>query len=468
MRRNKSIEACSNEANQDAIKGQAENIRIEVNDIAVIIKTGSKGKTPVLITVLPVIALLISLLPAVFAKSLTMETARTSISTLLLASIVVFYIRFNISDLCAKRLFLPIICTGFLGSLALLLYFPKPGIFVFWMFGGLIIAMLLDQRLGMLVHFAFSVLLGINYPDSPKLIIQVMLTGLLMILLSGALKQISTFVYAAIIILSSNITVAFILNNFIFPSESGFNYLYSMFSFLILLALAFAINYIYSVKFGQFAASPEKLSIAELNEKEQAEGKETAKEDNKQDSAKYFEGGDNKTDASLELLCHQNNSLLMMLKNYSAALYAHSERIADLSMRAAMELGADARLALAGGLYHEIGRIRGGANYIEDGLAIADEYNFPAELKAIIKEHNIKYDKPRSLEAAIVMLADSVEASIGFVLKNEGNKYSTDKIIDNLFKLRMEKGTFDACPLKIKDYKKLRDFFIKEYAQNAE
>jgi membrane-associated HD superfamily phosphohydrolase len=77
---------------------------------------------------------------------------------------------------------------------------------------------------------------------------------------------------------------------------------------------------------------------------------------------------------------------------------------------------------------------------------------------------NIKYGKPGSIEAAIVMLSDSVEATISYIVKSKGNKYTTDKIIDNIFQMRMDKGTFDSCPLQIKEFKKLRDFFIKEYA----
>lgn len=484
MKKIKNSDAINAEKIQEDIKGQDNGIRLDEKDIAVIIKTGGRVKTPAVITFLPVLAMFLSILPGISRQSFNLDTARFGIISLLLSGIVVFYIRFKLSALYEKKLFLPIFFISFLGSLALLLFVPRPELFSFWMLGGIVIAMLFDQRLGMLVHFAFTVLIGICFLDSPKAVIHIMLTGLLMIMLSGALKHKETVVYASIIILSTNITLAFTLNNFIFRSQNSFNYIISLLCMLFVLVAAFGLNYIYDAKCAQKAGHEDNpaseqasqaagqdildvnasgltdsLSMQSLNdagctdEKGDRAGEEGGMKD-----------GSLQTDSSLELLCDQNNLLLTQLKQYSEALYAHSERIADLAFRAALEIGADARLAMAGGLYHEIGRIRGGRNHIEDGLAIAEEFKFPAELKAIIKEHNIRYGKPGSLEACLVMLADSLEASIEYVLKNKGNKYTTEKIIDSVFKLRMDKGIFDACPLKIKDYNRLREFFIKEYA----
>ncbi len=166
---------------------------------------------------------------------------------------------------------------------------------------------------------------------------------------------------------------------------------------------------------------------------------------------------------SYEILCDSENELLMKLKTYSETLYQHALRIGDLSCRAAKEIGADEKVAFAGGLYHEIGKING-KNYIEEGLLIAEEYSFPKELRSVIKEHNIKYDKPSSVAAAIVMLSDSIESTIEYIEKTGEHKFTNEKIIDNIFQMRMEKGTFDSSGLSLKDYKKLKDFFQKEYS----
>jgi putative nucleotidyltransferase with HDIG domain len=170
------------------------------------------------------------------------------------------------------------------------------------------------------------------------------------------------------------------------------------------------------------------------------------------------------TGTSYEVLCSLDNDLIRKMKQYSENLYTHSVRIGDISYRAAMEIGADPMLALAGGLYHEIGKING-KNYIEEGTKIAEDYSFPKALKAVIREHNIKYDKPGSVEAAIVMLSDSVESTIDYIEKNDDHKFTTDKIIDNIFQLRMDKGTFDTSHLTIKDFKLLKEFYQKEYGR---
>ena len=109
--------------------------------------------------------------------------------------------------------------------------------------------MLIDQKLGLLVNFLLSVFMGACLIESPEAIIRVMLMGILMVLLCGALKQKATAVYAAIIILSTDITVAFALNNFIFQSENSFNYIYSLFCLLIILIIAIILNIIYKVKY---------------------------------------------------------------------------------------------------------------------------------------------------------------------------------------------------------------------------
>jgi putative nucleotidyltransferase with HDIG domain len=168
--------------------------------------------------------------------------------------------------------------------------------------------------------------------------------------------------------------------------------------------------------------------------------------------------------ASYEVLCDTSNELMNKMKQFSEILYSHAIHIGDLSSRAAKEIGANDLIAMAGGLYHEVGKLNG-KNYIEEGLLIAEDYAFPKELKAILKEHNIKYEKPSSVEAAIVMLSDNVVSTIEYIEKSEDHKFTTNKIIDNIFQMRMDKGTFDSSNLSLKDFKKLKEFYQKEFAK---
>jgi putative nucleotidyltransferase with HDIG domain len=176
------------------------------------------------------------------------------------------------------------------------------------------------------------------------------------------------------------------------------------------------------------------------------------------------QGKDTEIHPSYDVLCSEDNELLRKLKQFSESIYKHSIQIGDLSCRAAIVIGADEFLAKAGGLYHEIGKL-GGKNYIEEGLAIAEEYSFPKELKAILKEHNIKYDKPSSVESVIVMLSDNIVSTIDYINKTEEHKYSTSKMIENIFQMRMDKGTFDGVNLSLKDFKVLKEFYEKEFSR---
>jgi cyclic-di-AMP phosphodiesterase PgpH len=480
------------------MKTDKKNIGADVKnkELTIVVKTDGKLKTPILITVLPVLAMVTSILPDIIRSNTSAATARLGILTLVLTSIITFYIRLTEDRILEKKLSKTIVALGYLGSIALMLLVPGPEIFCFWMIGGLVTAMLIDGKLGLLFHFNLSFIMGISMSVRAEIIIQILIIGVLMSLLAGALKQKSSVIYAAIIILSSHITLSFALNNFIFESESNYNYLNSLFSILAVLVTAFFICMIYHSAFGQEESESSKDSITAVHQADDfvkaAEIKDTKTEQSEfavtvseltTEALKTFEAEavltDQKTDATLtlentgsqpnigirtsyDILCDLDNELIKKMREFSESLYSHSVLIGDLSCRAAKEIGADEELAMAGGLYHEIGKLRG-KNYIEEGLILAEEYAFPKELRAILKEHNIKYEKPSSVEAAIVMLSDNVVSTIEYIEKTEEHRFTTDKIIDNIFIMRMDKGTFDLTSLSLNDFKKLKEFYQREF-----
>jgi hypothetical protein len=61
------------------------------------------------------------------------------------------------------------------------------------------------------------------------------------------------------------------------------------------------------------------------------------------------------------------------------------------------------------------------------------------------------------------MLSDNIVSTIDYIAKSEDNKYPAGKIIDNIFQLRMDKGTFDGVNLSLKDFKVLKAFYEKEF-----
>ena len=399
----------------------------------------NKIGTIVYISLFPFISALTILLVGYIKNMDMLDMLRIGITVFLLATALMFFIRFQDSLLNIKFSKTIILVSYFLPILLIMLL-KNPVIYCFWLIGGLLLAMLIDSRIGLLVYFNHTIILSISFSLKLDTTIYLLIMGVLFVLLSGALKNKSTVVYASIILLSSNITLLFIMNNFIFETDTNVNYLTSFFSILTVLAAAFLLSFLYD----KIANKDNDISEYELK--------------NNTDTVQSHVN----ENASYDILLSEDNELLIRIKEHSEALYKHSVLIGDLSEKAAMVIGADAALAKAGGYYHEVGKIAG-KNYIEEGLKLADEYAFPEKLKLILRQHNIRHDKPTFIESAIVMMSDNIASTIDYIEKSGDNKYSPDKIIDNIFKMRMEKGTFDDSGLTVKDFKLLKEFYQNEY-----
>ncbi len=446
------------------------------------------GKNSILINIMPIFAMLIAILPGILYRTPSLEIAKTAILTLILTTAAAFYIRINADIILTKRFAKTVIILSYLGGLVLLLFAPQPYLLCFWMLGGLLVAMLIDNKLGLLLHFNLSFIMGISMDLDPEIVIHILILGVVMSLLAGALRSTGTAIYAMIIILSTNVTLSFVINNFIFDTKENYNYLTSLFSVCGVLVIAYVIGLIYDrlLKKKELPAASEKSAEVTATSREAADPEaspvmiqptvETMDFDSdiviEAPEALHSDGtGLQKvigSGPSYEVLCSEDNELLTRLREFSKNLYAHSIYIGELSARAARVVGADEALSRAGGYYHEIGKITGLSNYIEEGLGLAEDYAFPRELKAILKEHNIKYDKPNSVEAAIVMLSDNVVSTIDYIRSSKDHRFTTNKIIDNIFQMRLEKGTFDGADLSLKDFKALREFYHAEFNPSRE
>ncbi|MDF2487028.1 MAG: hypothetical protein K0R46_3196 [Herbinix sp.] len=449
-----------------------------------------KPKNSILITILPILSMIAAIVPGILNKTSGVEIAKAAILIMILTTVATFYIRLNLDTILEKKLAKTVITLSYLGSICLLLIVPEPYLYSFWMLGGLFVAMVIDNKLGLLFHFSLSFVMGISLQLEPEIMIHIMIIGVIINLLSGALRSSSTVIYAMIIVLSTNVTLSFVINNFIFDTKINYNYLYSLFSILAVLITAFLLSLCYEringklndKKVEQETPPQEKIpaisnttyptitvDIMDSSSPELSIQSISTEIDETNELVPSSIIGENMqldriigTSSSYDVLCSPTNELLMRLKQHSETLYSHALFIADLSGRAAKLIGAQEQLARAGGLYHEIGKLNG-KNYIEEGLNIAEDYAFPKELRAILKEHNIKYDKPNSVEAAIVMLSDSVVSTIEYIEKTEENKFTTNKILDNIFQMRMDKGTFDNANLSLKEFKLLKEFYQKEF-----
>ncbi len=184
--------------------------------------------------------------------------------------------------------------------------------------------------------------------------------------------------------------------------------------------------------------------------------------------------------------------------------YHHSLIVATLAEKAAEEIKADAMLAKAGALYHDIGKIKMPeyfienrtadfdlhkdltpslstlviVNHVKEGMEIARKLKLPARLSDIIEQHHgnslvryfyqkakEKYDpelqkigeedyrypgpRPRSKEAGLVMLADSAEAASRSL--RAPTKDSLRRLITEIFNSYLQDGQLDDCDFSLRD-----------------
>lgn len=211
----------------------------------------------------------------------------------------------------------------------------------------------------------------------------------------------------------------------------------------------------------------------------------------------------------LRELADPNHPLLRQLLLRTPGTYHHSLLVANLAERAAEVIGADTLLARVGAYYHDIGKMRNPVAFIEnqtghnphdeldpqvsasivsahirDGLALAERYHLPAQIKEIIPGHHgtslIKYfhqravargdvvdesqfrhpgPKPRSKEAGIIMLADGTEAAVRSL--EEKTPETIRAMVDKIVSERVADGQLDDCDLTLRDVHRIRDAFCE-------
>lgn len=166
---------------------------------------------------------------------------------------------------------------------------------------------------------------------------------------------------------------------------------------------------------------------------------------------------------SLARVLEADYGLLLRLQEYSGALFIHSMRVSSVSARATRHLGGNHLLAQAGGMYHELGRIADQEDYIEAGIELAKDNDFPEELIAMIREHSTGYERPKSMEAAIIMLTDCIISTSEYLEKvGHRKQVSDEKLVNSIFQNRLEKGNLEESGLTAEQIEKLRNFYIKQ------
>jgi hypothetical protein len=215
---------------------------------------------------------------------------------------------------------------------------------------------------------------------------------------------------------------------------------------------------------------------------------------------------------SLLALANPNEPLLKRLLVDAPGTYHHSILVGNLAEAAAQVVHADPLLVRVGAYYHDIGKIKRPYFFIEnqigkdnphskiapslstliitshvkDGMEQAREHKLPASVQAIIEQHHgtslvayfyqralesdraemvteadFRYDspKPRTKEAALVMLADSVEAAVRSLQKPTPGRL--ESLTRKIIKERLHDGQLDECDLTFKDLTIITDTFVQ-------
>jgi putative nucleotidyltransferase with HDIG domain len=209
-----------------------------------------------------------------------------------------------------------------------------------------------------------------------------------------------------------------------------------------------------------------------------------------------------------------NAPIMKRMLAQAPGTYSHSISVANLAESACSAMGADALLARVGAYYHDIGKIEQSEYFIENqnsynkhddmkpslsaavirahvklGIERAGELDLPAEVRDIIAQHHgrgiIKYfyhraqeneesreipseeysypgERPRSREAAVVMLADAAEAASRTLRKPTMAKL--DKVVWGLIMEKFNSAELGECALTLGDLETIRRSFVRVLA----
>lgn len=190
--------------------------------------------------------------------------------------------------------------------------------------------------------------------------------------------------------------------------------------------------------------------------------------------------------------------------------YAHSLMVSNLAHAAAEAIGADALLVRVAAYYHDLGKMNRPeffienqtgenihetlnpslsaivlASHVKEGLEMAVAVGIPPKVREVIQQHHgtslMKYfyhqacggvpnpqleaqfrypgPKPQSKEAAILMLADGVEAASRTLVKPTPQRLA--EFVARMVDDKRADGQLDECDLTLRDLKTIEDVFVR-------
>ncbi|NLC58534.1 MAG: HDIG domain-containing protein [Armatimonadetes bacterium] len=213
-------------------------------------------------------------------------------------------------------------------------------------------------------------------------------------------------------------------------------------------------------------------------------------------------------------LSDMNRPALRRLLQEAPGTYIHSLTVGQLAEAAAEAIGADALLARVGAYYHDLGKVMRPycfvenqtvenihnrlnptlsklvvTSHIKDGVELAREYRIPAAIVDFIRshhgtglvkyfyhqamlacdgetplpEHHFRYEgpRPRTKEAGIVMLADSVEGAVRAAVAERPDPARIQSIVSHIIHDKAADGQLAECDLTFRDLSKVEAAFTR-------
>lgn len=215
------------------------------------------------------------------------------------------------------------------------------------------------------------------------------------------------------------------------------------------------------------------------------------------------------SDVTLMELSNFNIKLLRQLSENAPGTFQHSIQVSNLAAAAANKVGASSLLVRTGAMYHDIGKLESPIfftenqgntnphaclpyeksaqiiiNHVHAGLRLADKHHLPEAIKDFIRTHHglskakyfyISYKNehpgeevdeklftypgpnPHSMETAILMMADSVEAASRSL--PEYTEENIANLVDRIIDSQVAEGYFRQCPITFKDISDIKSVF---------
>jgi putative nucleotidyltransferase with HDIG domain len=219
------------------------------------------------------------------------------------------------------------------------------------------------------------------------------------------------------------------------------------------------------------------------------------------------------TNVQLIELSRPDHPLLQYILRNAPGTYQHSLQVANLAEQAARAIGANPLLVRVGALYHDAGKALKPQFFIEnqvpgqnihqqldpttsagviishvkEGLDLARKYRLPKSVQDFIPQHHGTLEasyqyraaleaageardridrrdfaypgpRPRTREAAILMLADGVEAKAR--AESPADENAIDELVHWVIQDRLDRGQLDRTNLTLKDLDTIRKAFV--------